>query len=368
MRYTTTKLAAIAGLSLLVIPRVRGANFDVIVGGPGILKYDPPFVNAAVGDVVRFIFKQKNHTATQSTFESPCTPAQGGFDSGFIPVADSVVDDFPVAELTLSNTNPTWVYCKQGNHCKQGMVFAVNPGDRFAAFQAAATGGSPPPSPSAASTTAAPSVVTVTATVTISNGQPFTTTYTTAPSAISAAPSASASSAATQDHRVIVGGPNKLLYDPQNITAQVGDTITFEFHQKNHTVTASSFAQPCRALSLTSLTGELGFDSGFVPVADTATTFPTWTIQVNDTKPIWAYCRQGNHCGQGMVFSVNAVESGPNNFAAFQEKAKQLNGTAATSASGAPSPSASNSTPRGLSVQNAGVALALVATFLGSLL
>lgn len=33
-----------------------------------------------------------------------------------------------------------------------------------------------------------------------------------------------------------------------------------------------------------------------------------------------------------MVFSVNAIESGPNNFAAFQAKAKQLNGTTSDTA------------------------------------
>lgn len=97
------------------------------------------------------------------------------------------------------------------------------------------------------------------------------------------------------------------------------------------------------------------------PVSDDATTFPTYTITVNDvsplsvlyklvinnvhqTKPIWAYCRQANHCGQGMVFSVNAVESGPNNFAAFQSKAKELNGTSSKppSSSGAPHTSTNN--------------------------
>jgi hypothetical protein len=31
-----------------------------------------------------------------------------------------------------------------------------------------------------------------------------------------------------------------------------------------------------------------------------------------------------------MVFSVNAIESGPNTFAAFQAKATQLNGTGST--------------------------------------
>jgi len=141
----------------------------------------------------------------------------------------------------------------------------------------------------------------------------------------SAIPSASTSAVAT-DHKVVVGGPSILAYQPSNITAQVGDTITFEFHEKNHTVTASSFATPCRSLSSTSLRN-VGFDSGFMPVADGATIFPTFTIRVNDTNPIWAFCQQATHCGQGMVFSVNAVESGPKNFSAFEALAKQLNGT-----------------------------------------
>lgn len=34
-----------------------------------------------------------------------------------------------------------------------------------------------------------------------------------------------------------------------------------------------------------------------------------------------------SHCGAGMVFSVNAVESGANNFNNFQTKAMQQNGS-----------------------------------------
>lgn len=132
------------------------------------------------------------------------------------------------------------------------MVFAVNPGDKFAAFQAAATGAQ-----AASSTTpiqaSATSIVTVTATVTVS-GQPLTTTYGSYPG--SAAPTA----AASIDHKVVVGGPGNLNYEPSNITAQVGDTVTFEFRQKNHTVTASSFAAPCNRLAATA--GDAGFDSG----------------------------------------------------------------------------------------------------------
>jgi len=280
-----------------------GATIEVVVGGPGVLKFNPQFVNAKVGDVVRFIMQQKNHTVTQSSLNSPCSLIPGGFDTGFVPVPDSQKTDYPVAELPVDTASPIWAYCRQGAHCQAGMVFAVNPGDKFAAFQQAAMGGSTSASASASGTI-----------------QPISTS-TSAP-----APTATAGI----NHKVIVGGPGVLAYSPSNITAQVGDTITFEFHQKNHTVTASSFDAPCRALALTSTTGQVGFDSGFIPVADGTSNFPTYTIRVNDTLPIWTYCRQGSHCGSGMVFSVNAVESGPKNFAAFQALAKQLNGTSTT--------------------------------------
>jgi plastocyanin len=130
------------------------------------------------------------------------------------------------------------------------MVFAVNPGTQFAAFQAAANATGNP-----TTSTAVPAVVTVTATVTVDGGD-LTTTYGSYPG--SAAPT----SLTSTDHQVVVGGTGKLFYTPSNITAQVGDTVTFQFQQKNHTATQSSFAVPCRELALTSTTGQVGFDSG----------------------------------------------------------------------------------------------------------
>ncbi|KAJ7043145.1 hypothetical protein C8F04DRAFT_911293, partial [Mycena alexandri] len=56
----------------------------VTVGGTGVIAYTPNFVQANVGDVVQFIFQQKNHTITQSTLASPCSPKPDGFDSGFL--------------------------------------------------------------------------------------------------------------------------------------------------------------------------------------------------------------------------------------------------------------------------------------------
>jgi plastocyanin len=92
-----------------------------------------------------------------------------------------------------------------------------------------------------------------------------TTTNSSSSSSASPAASTTASSSSpsstSNDHRVIVGGAT-LTFEPSNITAQPGDTITFEFHQKNHTVTQSSFANPCQMLASNSTSGQVGFDSG----------------------------------------------------------------------------------------------------------
>ncbi|EJD06125.1 uncharacterized protein FOMMEDRAFT_18308 [Fomitiporia mediterranea MF3/22] len=364
--YFAAATTVLALASLAAIP-ARGAVFNVTVGGPGILRYDPEFVTAQAGDQIVFTFKQKNHTITQSTFANPCSPAPGGFDSGFMPVGDGVTEGFPSQTVTVGDTNPIWIYCRQTGHCQQGMVFAVNPGDKFAAFQAAAnaTGSSTTTAPPSSTTDAGqttPSVVTVTETLTVGDGSAVTTTYGSYPG------SAQPTSATSTDHKIVVGGPN-LVYNPSNITAQAGDTVTFQFMVKNHTATQSSFGAPCRPLGETSTTGQTGFSSGFMPVSANATDFPTFTITVNDTAPIWVYCMQANHCGQGMVFSVNAIESGPNNFAAFKTRAMQINGTSSSSTASGAGSSPTSSASRSLRVQSsAGAALAIVAFAVGSLL
>jgi len=279
--------------SILLLASAQHAlavTINVTVGGPGVLKFNPQFVDAAVGDVVQFIFQQKNHTVTQSTLASPCSPLAGGFDSNFRPVPDNAAS-FPMAKLDVTTTAPVWAYCRQGAHCKSsGMVFAVNPGSQFAAFQAAATGGTSPSSVSPSPSTATSPVPT---------------------------PSGSST-----DHKIIVGGSG-VVFSPNNISAKPGDTVTFEFRQKNHTVTASSFSDPCNGLPS-------GFDTGFKPVAEGVTSFPTFTLAINDTTPVWGFCKQGNHCSQGMVFAINAVESSDKNFAAFQALAKGSNGNSST--------------------------------------
>ncbi|KAF8873890.1 Cupredoxin [Infundibulicybe gibba] len=303
---------AAATLALVSLPSAFATTFDVQVGPNGQFVYQPEFVKAAVGDVVNFSFMPKNHTVTQSSFEAPCSPAAGGINSGFMPVASG--DTSSTFQVTVNDTNPLWFYCQQANHCSQGMVFAINAPDdpdpkSFSAFKARAMGtGAASTSPTAGGgyvTPPPPSWQSATATVT-QGASVWTTTYTSYDGTPPPTPAAQ-----PQDHKITVGPDGKFVYSPANITAAIGDTVTFEFMPKNHTVTQSSFMNPCQALGETT-PGAVGFKSGLcTPVAADATTFPTFQIKINDTAPIWGYCGQTGHCGSGMVFSINAVESGP---------------------------------------------------------
>jgi plastocyanin len=193
--------------------------------------------------------------------------------------------------------------------------------------------------------------VTITQTLT-ADASTWTTTYASTSGSAAPAPSAQPTPAV---HVVTVGENGGLTYNPPSIKAAAGDIVSFQFRSKNHTITQSSFDNPCRKLEFTSTSGQVGFDSGLLvalswilfqvlttvifslAVAADASAFPTFNITVNETAPIWAYCRQGSHCGNGMVFAINAVEGGNKSYAAFQALAKQLNGTG----SGGTAPSSS---------------------------
>ncbi|KAK0198456.1 hypothetical protein F5146DRAFT_1019692 [Armillaria mellea] len=382
------------GLALVHSLSVSATVYDVQVGGAdGKLVYDPEAISAQPGDQVVFHFNPKNHTVTQSSFADPCGPKEGGLDSGFMPVAANSTDSPPIWTMTVNDTQPIWVYCKQAaktpaSHCGQGMVFAVNCGldgspNSFTNFKnsalavganlSAAASAATASSEGAASTTwtaayggvtippaADPAVVTDTITLSSST---WTTTYSSYPDS----PAATPGSLEGNIIKVTVGGSNQLVFNPTRVSAQPRDIIMFEFESKNHTVTQSSFADPCRQLNAN---GTIGFDSGFHPVTDNAT-LPTFNITVNDTAPIWAYCRQktpASHCGAGMVFAINSDEQSARNFSAFQSLAEQLNGTASTNSSTTGSSSAAGESQTGapassaLSIGVNGAILTLVVT------
>lgn len=161
MKYSAALLAA-AGMvaaqgdmqvmSLAPAVPAGAATHTVVVGGmkpvatgmaPALL-YNPESIDAAVGDMIMFVFMQKNHTATQSTFAEPCRKMEGGMDSGFMANPDG--KEGVTWNMTVATTEPLWFYCKQQNgiHCGKGMVFSVNAaktGDKtMADFKALAVG------------------------------------------------------------------------------------------------------------------------------------------------------------------------------------------------------------------------------------
>jgi len=144
---------------------------------------------------------------------------------------------------------------------------------------------------------------------------------------------------AQKNYVVLVGDGETLTYSPSNITAAQGDTVSFQFTSKNHSVTQSSFAAPC-----TRLPG--GVDSLFQLVPAGATQLPEWTITINNASaPLWFFCAQtipADHCAAGMVFSINATPL--KTFDAFQAAAKLTGTTASGASSGATSAGAASDT------------------------
>lgn len=379
----------ISFISLVLASAISAKVIDIQVSDDNAsLVFTPEAVFADPGDQVVYHFNPKNHTVTQSSFAGPCSPKAGGFDSGFQPVGTDVATaNRPTFTVNVTDTQPIWVFCKQASntpnsHCGAGMVHAINCGadgspNSFTNFKNAALAigtqlkanaqnpsstwtadyGSatipPPPTPSL-----------MTDTITLGSDV-WTTTYSSYPGAPGPTPVSSTGNTI----EVIVGGPNgNLSFTPSRVSASPRDTIKFVFHVKNHTVTQSSFAAPCVPLTNKTTGERIGFNSGFFPVAADATDFPTWSLTINNTAPIWAYCGQSGHCGSGMVFAVNSDETSGQTFAAFQGLAKTLNGTTSSNSTNPTNNSAGNINGAVSSSVGGGLIVAVVAALVGSLL
>ncbi|KAF7369702.1 hypothetical protein MVEN_00301700 [Mycena venus] len=106
---------------------------------------------------------------------------------------------------------------------------------------------------------------------------------------------------------------------PNVVLAANGTIVTFQFTGApgNHSVTQSSFANPCQPLAG-------GFDSGWVsvPAGQSLESPPEWNLTItNDQIPIWFYCKQlfpVPHCHSGMVGVIN-VDTTNKSFPEFQD-------------------------------------------------
>ncbi|KAI9818588.1 MAG: hypothetical protein M1832_004361 [Thelocarpon impressellum] len=108
-----------------------------------------------------------------------------------------------------------------------------------------------------------------------------------------------------------------LKFDPPFLPkVPKGSKVHFDFRARNHTLTESSFADPCKKLAGTPI------DTNFqnVNIADVPGQNATdIVLDTEENKPRWFYCKQGNgtpngHCGLGMVFAINTDEAKFNEF------------------------------------------------------
>ncbi|CAN8104255.1 unnamed protein product [Discula destructiva] len=121
-------------------------------------------------------------------------------------------------------------------------------------------------------------------------------------------------------HRVVAGRAGQLIFDPENVVANVGDVVEWQFLPKNHSVAQSSFAVPC----IPDADVPVSFFSGFQPTAAGEIQAPNvFQIVVEDTNPIWYYCAQttGGHCQKGMAGVINQNFNSPNTLTAYKNKA-----------------------------------------------
>ncbi|KAJ4336299.1 hypothetical protein N0V95_008646 [Ascochyta clinopodiicola] len=134
------------------------------------------------------------------------------------------------------------------------------------------------------------------------------------------AATALAGSALAADHKVAVGTKTgDLVFKPDSITAAEGDTVTFHFWPKNHSVAQATFNSPCAPMNN-------GFWSGFVATTDTQNVAnSSFTYEVtNASAPVWFYCTQGKHCQSGMVGVINPPATGAKTLAAFKNASAEV--------------------------------------------
>ncbi|KAI0205768.1 hypothetical protein F4808DRAFT_244051 [Astrocystis sublimbata] len=115
---------------------------------------------------------------------------------------------------------------------------------------------------------------------------------------------------------------NALKFYPENMKAEVGDMIQFQFLAGKHSVVQSNFDNPCVPIQKFDKT-QKGMFSGYMDVAASASSgdIPIYTMEVKSDKPLWLYCSQGKHCQAGMVMVVNENTSANSSrsFDAFKE-------------------------------------------------
>ncbi|KAI5123465.1 hypothetical protein M0805_008835 [Coniferiporia weirii] len=169
--------------------------------------YDPPTTDALENDTITFIFGGVIHGVTQSSFDEPCLPLAGGFNSGLTGTNGNASAQTPTWNLHISNASePIWFFCQATepeSHCQAGMVGAINPpsANMFLQFQSAAkvVSGTPSPTPTIVLTGVGAFATAPPTTTAVLEATPSSLSTRPPPSSLSSSSSSSsASSAASQ--------------------------------------------------------------------------------------------------------------------------------------------------------------------------
>ncbi|UNI15377.1 hypothetical protein JDV02_001914 [Purpureocillium takamizusanense] len=102
-------------------------------------------------------------------------------------------------------------------------------------------------------------------------------------------------------------------FDPDNVVAEIGDTVEWHFLPNNRSVAQSSFAEPCQPLVDHGTSSYSGFFAGFNFATQEGQSPYVFQIVVEDKYPIWYYCPQqvGSHCQNGAVGVINQNYDNP---------------------------------------------------------
>ncbi|KZT05344.1 uncharacterized protein LAESUDRAFT_726977 [Laetiporus sulphureus 93-53] len=122
-------------VSALAASVVSATQWNITVGlnttTNASLVFQPGEVHAVIGDTVVFNFTTGNHTATQSTFASPCIVANevnstiNGFNSGFRDAGNETA----ITQLTVPITSNDSIWFFDYNTCGEGGVGVINAND-----------------------------------------------------------------------------------------------------------------------------------------------------------------------------------------------------------------------------------------------
>jgi len=143
-------------------------------------------------------------------------------------------------------------------------------------------------------------------------------------STVAAVAATQTSSASTAVHTVKVGANGTLAFSPNDIQANVGETIEFHFYGPKHSVAQSTFANPCAPATN-------AFFSGPITTSGSAANPEIFTLNITSTAAIWIYCAVPSHCESGMAAVINAPSDGSKTLAMYQAAAAAVASTTAPS-------------------------------------